>query len=47
MDSYFCYSLFNFSVPYLSYLAIIALLALSIALYLLPANYLFMALGTY
>ncbi|CAH2099869.1 unnamed protein product [Euphydryas editha] len=40
-------NLVNFSVPYLSYLAIIALVALSIAFYIIPANYLFMAFGIY
>ena len=41
------YSLVNFSVPYLSYLAILALVGVSIAFYVIPANYLFMAFGNY
>ncbi|XP_014360436.2 multiple C2 and transmembrane domain-containing protein isoform X2 [Papilio machaon] len=40
-------NLINFSVPYLSYLAIIGLIVASIAFYLIPVNYLFMALGIY
>ncbi|KPI93360.1 Multiple C2 and transmembrane domain-containing protein 1 [Papilio xuthus] len=40
-------NLINFSVPYLSYLAIIGLTIASIAFYVIPVNYLFMALGIY
>ncbi|CAH0722602.1 unnamed protein product, partial [Brenthis ino] len=38
-------NLVNFSVPYLSYLAVITLVAASFAFYFIPVNYLFMALG--
>ncbi|KOB69006.1 putative transmembrane 1 protein, partial [Operophtera brumata] len=41
------FNLANFTVPYLSYLAISAMVLLSIALYLIPINYLFMAFGIY
>ncbi|CAG5017854.1 unnamed protein product [Parnassius apollo] len=40
-------NLVNFSVPYLSYLAIMAFIAAAIAFYLIPINYIFMALGIY
>ncbi|XP_050358242.1 multiple C2 and transmembrane domain-containing protein-like isoform X1 [Nymphalis io] len=40
-------NLVNFSVPYLSYLAIVSLIGLSIAFYLIPVNYLFMVFGLY
>ncbi|CAH2068633.1 unnamed protein product, partial [Iphiclides podalirius] len=40
-------NLLNFSVPYLSYLAIIALTAAAIVFYVIPVNYIFMALGMY
>lgn len=40
-------NLSNFTVPYLSYLAITALLALSAALYIIPFRYFLMALGIY
>ncbi|XP_068628403.1 multiple C2 and transmembrane domain-containing protein-like isoform X2 [Battus philenor] len=40
-------NLINFSVPYLSYLAIIALTVAAIAFYIIPVNYIFMALGLY
>ncbi|XP_045508697.1 multiple C2 and transmembrane domain-containing protein-like isoform X2 [Colias croceus] len=41
------HNLVNFSVPYLSYLFMLALVGLSIAFYLIPANYMFMAFGLY
>ncbi|CAK1548523.1 unnamed protein product [Leptosia nina] len=41
------YNLVNFSVPYLSYIFMLALIGASIAFYLIPANYLFMAFGIY
>ncbi|XP_041974531.1 multiple C2 and transmembrane domain-containing protein-like isoform X2 [Aricia agestis] len=40
-------NLVNFSVPYLSYLAVLALIGAAIAFYIIPANYLFMAFGIY
>lgn len=40
-------NLIFFSVPYLSYLAMILLMSTSLALYLVPVNYLFMVLGVY
>ncbi|OWR49417.1 multiple C2 and transmembrane domain-containing protein 1 [Danaus plexippus plexippus] len=40
-------NLVNFSVPYLSYLIILTLIAASVAFYVIPANYIFMALGVY
>ncbi|XP_013194985.2 multiple C2 and transmembrane domain-containing protein isoform X2 [Amyelois transitella] len=40
-------NLTNFTVPYLSYLVITALLVASFALYFIPVNYFFMALGIY
>ncbi|KAI8429921.1 hypothetical protein MSG28_000392 [Choristoneura fumiferana] len=40
-------NLVMFSVPYLSYLAMILLVISSVALYFIPVNYFFMALGLY
>ncbi|XP_021205323.2 multiple C2 and transmembrane domain-containing protein isoform X1 [Bombyx mori] len=40
-------NLLNFTIPYLSYLAMAAMVGLSVAFYLIPANYIFMALGIY
>ncbi|XP_030032484.1 multiple C2 and transmembrane domain-containing protein isoform X2 [Manduca sexta] len=40
-------NLMNFTIPYLSYLVMVAMVALSAALYLIPVNYLFMAFGLY
>ncbi|KAJ0181208.1 hypothetical protein K1T71_003293 [Dendrolimus kikuchii] len=40
-------NLINFTVPYLSYLAMTALVCLTVAFYLIPVNYLFMVLGIY
>ncbi|XP_063373569.1 multiple C2 and transmembrane domain-containing protein-like isoform X2 [Cydia amplana] len=40
-------NLIFFSVPYLSYLAMILLISMSLALYLVPVNYIFMVLGVY
>lgn len=42
----FCiYSLLNFSVPFLSYLAIVLLIAVTIVLYYIPIRYLIMGWG--
>ncbi|XP_045489370.1 multiple C2 and transmembrane domain-containing protein [Pieris rapae] len=41
------HNLVNFSVPYISYLFMLALVGASIAFLLIPANYLFMAFGIY
>lgn len=40
-----CFSLFKFAVPYLSFLVMTVLVAASIGLYLIPINYIFMAIG--
>ncbi|KAM3966599.1 multiple C2 and transmembrane domain-containing protein [Aphomia sociella] len=40
-------NLTNFTVPYLTYLAIAILILASLVLYFIPVNYLFMALGLY
>ncbi|XP_072935997.1 multiple C2 and transmembrane domain-containing protein-like isoform X2 [Epargyreus clarus] len=40
-------NLLNFSVPYLSYLVILVLIGASIAFYVIPVNYIFMAFGIY
>ncbi|XP_035429249.2 multiple C2 and transmembrane domain-containing protein isoform X2 [Spodoptera frugiperda] len=40
-------NLFKFAVPYLSYLVMTVLIAATVALYIIPINYIFMALGIY
>lgn len=40
-------NLFKFAVPYLSYLVMTVLFAAAIAFYIIPVNYIFMALGIY
>ncbi|XP_026727345.1 multiple C2 and transmembrane domain-containing protein-like isoform X3 [Trichoplusia ni] len=40
-------NLFKFAVPYLSYLVMTALIAATVAIYIIPINYIFMALGIY
>lgn len=41
----FCYSIFNFTVPFLSWIAIGLLVAASIVLYFIPIRYLLMLWG--
>lgn len=41
-----CFSTFNFTVPYLSWIATIMLLAATVVLYFIPIRYLLMLWGT-
>ncbi|KAJ8734009.1 hypothetical protein PYW07_014560 [Mythimna separata] len=40
-------NLFKFAVPYLSYLVMTVLVAATVAIYIIPINYIFMAIGIY
>lgn len=40
-----CFSTFNFTVPFLSYLSVVLLVAVTVVLYWVPVRYLIMAWG--